>query len=232
MCGFSRRFDSSYRDSLSRVHRGDIGVPCIVRSQTCDRYDPSGYFVSYSAASGGIFVDCSIHDIDLSLMYFATGDSSSPTLPIPKSAYAVGIAAVHPELVNTNDRDNAVGVVEFWGGKIAHLYASRMMAHGQYDCTEVTGTKGALRVNMNAATNLLEMHEPNGVRREVPQDYFGRFAEAFVVEVNEFTDAVLDGTKLPLTLDSAYKALEIGVALQEALVSGKKIEWDETGKRL
>ena len=126
ICGFSRRFDASYRDAYDRIKNGSIGRPAVLRSQTCDKLDPSGFFVEYAQFSGGIFVDCSIHDIDLALWFF--GEDS-----IVKSVSAIGITAVSPELRRYNDRDNALGIVEFYGGKIAQLYCSRMMAAGQED---------------------------------------------------------------------------------------------------
>jgi myo-inositol 2-dehydrogenase/D-chiro-inositol 1-dehydrogenase len=48
MCGFSRRFDPSYRDAHSKMDSGLIGRPSIFRSQTCDKLDPSGFFVAYA----------------------------------------------------------------------------------------------------------------------------------------------------------------------------------------
>lgn len=59
MCGFSRRFDASYRDAFEKTDAGVIGRPTIIRSQTCDKYDPSGFYVDYAAWSGGCFVDMS-----------------------------------------------------------------------------------------------------------------------------------------------------------------------------
>lgn len=59
MCGFSRRFDSSYRDAYEKIEAGLIGRPSIIRSQTCDKHDPSGFFVKYAALNGGCFVDMS-----------------------------------------------------------------------------------------------------------------------------------------------------------------------------
>ena len=109
ICGFSRRFDASYRDAHRRVTNGDIGRPSVFRSQTCDKLDPSGFFVAYAESSGGIFVDCSIHDIDLALWFF--GEDS-----LVKSVSAVGITAVQPDLRKHNDRDNAIGMVEFYVG--------------------------------------------------------------------------------------------------------------------
>ncbi|KAK7723374.1 hypothetical protein SLS57_004568 [Botryosphaeria dothidea] len=225
MCGFSRRFDSSYRDAFQRMQAGSIGKPAVFRSQTCDKLDPSGFFVEYAQFSGGIFVDCNIHDIDLSLWYF--GQDSKV-----KSVIALGITAVSPELAKYGDVDNGVGVVEFYDGKIAHFYSSRMMAAGQHDMSEIIGTNGKLVVNANPQGTLVEMHEPNGVRREIPEHYYGRFEYAFVTEANEFTAACLDNTELPFKLDGAVQAVRIGCALQESLRSGKKIWFDEQGNRV
>lgn len=224
MCGFSRRFDASYRDAHSKMEGGLIGRPSIFRSQTCDMLDPSGFFVAYAEFSGGIFVDCSIHDIDLALWFF--GQDSQV-----KSVVASGITAVQPELRKHKDRDNAVGIVEFWDGKIAHLFASRMMAAGQDDATEIIGTEGKLQVNAQPMANLVNIYEAGGVRREIPPHYYGRFEQAFVTESNEFTAACLDNGNLPFKLAGAVQAVKIGCALQEALITGKKIYFDEVGRR-
>jgi myo-inositol 2-dehydrogenase/D-chiro-inositol 1-dehydrogenase len=130
VCGFSRRFDASYRDAYEKMRSGLIGRPSVFRSQTCDMLDPSGFFVEYARFSGGIFVDCSIHDIDLALWFFGEGEQHECKV---KSITAVGITATAPELQRYNDRDNALGLVEFYDGKIAQLFCSRMMAAGQED---------------------------------------------------------------------------------------------------
>lgn len=144
----------------------------------------------------------------------------------------MGITAVQPGLKKWEDVDNGVGIVEFWGGKIAYFYGSRMMAAGQHDMTEIIGTEGKLVVNGSPQTNLTEMHEATGVRREIPPDYYGRFHEAFVTEANEFTECCLDDKPLPFQLKGAVQAVEIGCALQESVRSGEKIHFDEVGKRV
>jgi myo-inositol 2-dehydrogenase/D-chiro-inositol 1-dehydrogenase len=206
LCGFSRRFDASYRAAFERSDNGGIGRPTILRSQTCDKYRDDQYFVTYAEHSGGVFVDATIHDIDLALWFFGA-DS------IVKSV-------------------SAVGIVEFWGGRIAYFYASRMMAAGQHDVTEVIGTHGKLTINQNAANDLVEHHEPNGIRREIAQTYYERFGPAFVTESNEFTECVLDDKKLPFKLSGAVAAVKIGAALQEALRTGVKLEFNEIGERI
>lgn len=225
MCGFSRRFDASYRDAARRIEAGDIGRPAIIRSQTCDKHRDDDYFVQYAKFSGGIFVDANIHDIDLALWYF--GQDS-----VVKSVTAVGINARLADLKKHNDVDNGIGVVEFYGGKIAYFYSSRMMAAGQTDTTEIIGTHGKIVVNGNPQQNLVELHESSGVRREVPQTYYDRFEQAFVTESNEFTECILDGKKPPFQLSGAITAVKIGDALRKSLHTGKKLEYNELGEEI
>ncbi|QGA14090.1 hypothetical protein EYB26_001743 [Talaromyces marneffei] len=220
MCGFSRRFDESYRDAHAKMEAGLIGRPSVFRSQTCDVLDPSGFFVAYAQFSGGIFVDCSIHDIDLALWFF--GEDSKV-----RSVSAVGITAVEPGLREHNDRDNAVGVIEFIDGRIAYLFASRMMASGQEDSTEIIGTKGKLTVNLVPQDNLVRIYEPGGIRHELPQNYYGRFKNAFAREAVEFTDCCLDDIEVPVKLASAVTAVRIGAALQESMITENKIWFDD-----
>lgn len=226
MCGFSRRFDESYRDAHAKMRAGLIGRPCVFRSQTCDMLDPSGFFVAYAEMSGGIFVDCSIHDIDLALWFF--GEDGEAKV---RSVTAVGITAVEPDLRRYNDRDNAVGLIEFADGRIVHLYCSRIMAAGQEDTTEIIGTKGKLGVNTMPVANLVRVHEPTGIRHEVPKDYWDRFKNAFAREAIEFVDCCLDDTPVPVRLETAVAAVKIAAALQESMISGRKIWFDGSGKR-
>lgn len=225
MCGFSRRFDESYRDAFAKTKAGLIGRPSVFRSQTCDMLDPTGFFVAYAQHSGGIFVDCSIHDIDLALWFYGKEEDTKV-----RSVSAVGITAVEPDLRKHNDRDNAVGLVEFSDGRIAYLYCSRMMAAGQEDTTEIIGTRGKLTVNITPTANLVRVHEPGGIRHEAPKTYWDRFKAAFATEANEFTACCLDGTDVPVKLATAVAAVKIGAALQESLITGKKIWFDDQGE--
>ncbi|EKG20567.1 Oxidoreductase [Macrophomina phaseolina MS6] len=140
MAGYSRRFDASYREAKAKIDAGVIGKPFLVRSQTGDLRDDTGFFVRYAAKNGAIFVDCSIHDIDLAMWYL--GDV------VPKTAFAIGTLTHHPELAQSRDVDNGVAVLEFWDGKMAYFYCSRTQAHGQDVATEIIGTHGKIMVNL------------------------------------------------------------------------------------
>jgi myo-inositol 2-dehydrogenase/D-chiro-inositol 1-dehydrogenase len=151
---------------------------------------------------------------------------------VVKSVSAVGTCARYQGLKQYGDVDNGVGIVEFWSGKIAYFYACRMMAVGQHDMTEVIGTHGKLTINANPVHDLVEHHEATGIRREIAQTYWDRFEPAFIRESNEFTEAILDDKPLPFKLAGAVQSLQIGSYLQEALRTGKKLNFDEIGNRV
>ena len=101
------------------------------------------------------------------------------------------------------------------------------MAHGQEDTTEIIGTEGKLSVNSNSQRNFVNFSHSGGVTRKISPNFIGRFGPAFVQESNEFTAVCLDNTPLPFKLNNAVKAVEIGSYLQEALVTGKQLHFDE-----
>ncbi|EXJ90661.1 myo-inositol 2-dehydrogenase [Capronia coronata CBS 617.96] len=224
MAGFSRRFDASYRDAHKKVMDKAIGEPFLIRSNTCDLLDDTGFFVQYAKRNGGIFVDCTIHDIDLALWFLGN--------PKPKSCFAVGTLRHHPELAESQDVDNGVAVVEFYGGKIGYFYASRTQSHGHDVCTEVTGTQGKVMVNVIPRVNNVVLADKMGMRHEVQPEYWQRFEEAFVTEANEFVDSVLYDKPVPVPLDAGFMVMKIGRALQESLTMGRVVKFDEQGNQM
>lgn len=216
MIGFVRRFDASYRDAAAKIQAGLVGKPYLIRSQTCDQNDPGGFFVRFAATSGGIFLDCSVHDIDL--VRWLLGN------PTPKRVYASGTIAIHQGLREFHDVDNGLGTVEFADGSLATFMASRTMAHGHETLTEVFGTEGRVSVGVNPRLNRVEISDAHGVRNECTPDFYARFADAFLVEAQEFVDAALGKGQLSLTLRDATEATRIGLAMTQALREGRPVE--------
>ncbi|KAI9146809.1 Oxidoreductase family, alpha/beta domain-containing protein [Paramyrothecium foliicola] len=225
MVAFVRRFDESYQDALSKIQLGGIGKPLIYRSQQYEKGDLGPFFTGYLKNSGGIFVDSIIHDIDLALMFL--GDMEC----IPKSVSAVGRNAVHTYLSEMGDADNAVGVCEFWDGRFAFFYNSRIAAHGYDSQSEIFGSSGKVSVNLTSQRNRVEFCDSDGVIKTDPTpSWYDRYKEAFVAEVNEWVNAVLDGKPMPIPLRSSLTSLIIATSLQESLRTGQKIHFDRTGK--
>ncbi len=216
MVGYGRRFDSSYRDAYDKIQAGSIGTPFLVRSQNLDMNDPSGFFVRFAPTSGGIFLDCTVHDIDLARWLLGS--------PNPVRVFAAGVVALHEGLREFGDVDNGVATCEFADGQMACFYASRTMAHGHETSTEVFGTQGRLAVGQNPRVNRVDISDAHGVRNECTPTFYERFEDAFLQAQMHFVDAVLDDFAPALTLHDATEATRIALALRESLHTRRVVE--------
>ena len=216
MIGYGRRFDPSYRDAWEKIQAGLIGAPFLVRSQNLDMNDPSGFFVRFAPTSGGIFLDCTVHDIDLARWLLGA--------PKPLRVFATGVVAIHHGLREFADVDNGVATCEFADGKMACFYASRTMAHGHETLTEIFGTGGRLTVGHNPRLNRVDIADAHGVRNECTPTFYERFEEAFLRETEHFVACVLDDAAPALTLHDATEATRIALALRESLQSRRVVE--------
>jgi myo-inositol 2-dehydrogenase/D-chiro-inositol 1-dehydrogenase len=216
MIGYVRRFDASYQDAHKRIASGAIGKPFIVRSQTTDMNDPSGFFVRFAPKSGGIFVDMSVHDIDAIRWLLGS--------PKPRRVFAVGTIAVHQGLKDCGDIDNGIAVVEFENGAMATIYASRTMAHGHETTTEIIGTEGRLFVGRDGLLNRVETADRHGIRVQTTPTFWERFEDAFLRETQHFVDCVRHDRQPDLTLHDATEATRIAIALRTSLNERRAVD--------
>jgi len=216
MIGFVRRFDASYQDAHRHIASGAIGRPFMVRSETCDQNDPTGFFVRFAPTSGGIFVDMSVHDIDLARWLLGS--------PKALRAFSVGTVAVHEGLRGCGDVDNGVAICEFADGRMACFYASRTMAHGHETATEVVGTDGRLVIGRDGRANQVEIADAHGIRTLTTPTFYERFADAFLREEIHFIDCVRHDRAPALTLHDATEATRIGIALRTSLDERRVVE--------
>jgi myo-inositol 2-dehydrogenase/D-chiro-inositol 1-dehydrogenase len=221
--GFMRRFDPSYKEAFDRIAAGQIGRPFLVRSQTTDQNDTDGFFVRFAGTSGGIFLDCTVHDIDVARWLLGK--------PRAKRVFAAGAVALHGGLREFGDVDNGVAICEFEDGKLAMFYASRTQAHGNDTHSEVIGTAGALAIGHNPRANRVEIYDATGIRNECTPNFFDRFEEAFLYEARAFVAAVQGGAgsggnataQAGATLADALEATRIGIALRQSLESAQAV---------
>lgn len=214
MVGFNRRFDADYQTAKTAIENGEIGTPYFLRSQTCDKLDPNGFFIQFAPTSGGIIMDCNIHDIDLIRWLISDKNGNVPDVV---RVYATGCNAVHSELAACQDVDNAISTIEFANGSMAHLYSSRTFAHGHETSTEIIGTTGKLLIGAGAASNRIIKSDANGVGHQALPDFFSRFEKSFETEMQAFVAACLGEQPLRSNLHDATEATRIGLALTESL---------------
>ena len=177
--GFNRRFDANFARVRKAVETGEIGTPRILHITSRDPAPPP---ISYIRLSGGIFLDMTIHDFDMSR--FLIGDEVD-------EVFVSGGVMVDPEIGASGDLDTAVIVLRFRSGVIATIDNCRQAAYGYDQRVELLGSLGAIATE-NCYPNQAVVSTGTAVRKDLPLNFFmERYRDSFAAELRAFCEAVL-----------------------------------------
>jgi myo-inositol 2-dehydrogenase/D-chiro-inositol 1-dehydrogenase len=216
MLGFMRRFDESYQYAHKKTAAGDIGKVILFRacSQDPEKFIQSS--IAFAGHSGGEFLDMSVHDIDLARWF--TGSE-------PETVYAIGGCYAHPEFGKYRDGDNVSCLMKFKNGAMVYIFAGRTAPHGYNVETEIIGTKGILRIARVPQKNLVEILDNHGVRKECSENFLERFDTAYVNEMQEFVNCVIEGRRPEVTVYDGTRVSEIAYQCKESFESGELLRF-------
>jgi inositol 2-dehydrogenase len=209
---FMRRFDNGYASAKCKIDEGLIGTPIVFKSSSRDPYRPSLEYLN-PRLSGGLFVDCGIHDIDLAR--WLVGEISS--------VYSFGGVLAYPEMAEIGDVDNAITTLQFAGGAIGVIDLSRSGVYGYDIRTEILGTKGTLKVGYLRETPLLVMTKGSVAHDTVPY-FMERFEQAYVSQLQDFVDNVLKDRAPSITCDDGVAALKISLAATRSFKERRPVD--------
>lgn len=212
--GFMRRYDSSYAYAKQKIQEGAIGTPYMVKATGIDPEALVEGSIKFAATSGGIFIDMAVHDIDL-MRWFLDDE--------PTEVYAIGSTFKHPEFKAVGDDETAVATYKFKNGGIGVIHVGRTSPHGYHVETEIVGTEGSIRISPVPEKNLAMLYNSNGVVTECVEGFPQRFAEAYLLEMQEFINCVCEGRKPGVTVYDGTKSTAIAFGTTEAWKSGKVV---------
>jgi len=207
MLGFMRRYDASYAYAKKKIEEGYIGQPILVRAYGLDPEKLVEGAIRFAKTSGGIFLDMAIHDIDLCRWYLESE---------PEKVYAIGGSYLHKEFGEFGDCDNACAMMQFKNGTMAMIYVGRTAPHGYHVETEIVGTKATLRISNVPQKNLVTIYDQNGAVQECVSGFPERFEQAYLSEVQEFVNCVLEGRKPSVTVYDGTLSTKVAYAATEA----------------
>ncbi|MBS1956133.1 MAG: inositol 2-dehydrogenase [Cyanobacteria bacterium SZAS-4] len=218
--GFNRRFDPNFSHVQSVVKAGKIGEPHIIRITSRDPAPPP---IEYIKVSGGIFMDMTIHDFDMAR--FLAGSEVT-------KVFAMGGVRVDPRIKDANDIDTAVITLEFENGAIATIDNSRQAVYGYDQRVEVFGSAGAISADNNTP-HRTTLADKSGVHTPLPLNFFmDRYTESYLLEINQFVQAVFEGTDVPVTGEDGRMPVLMALAARQSLSEGKTIALSEIAAKI
>ncbi len=218
--GFNRRFDQNYRRVREGIANGEIGQPHIVHIISRDPAPPP---IEYVKTSGGIWLDCSIHDMDM--VRFLVGSEV-------KEVYTMGAVNLNPEFEKYGDVDTSIVALTFENGVMGTIDNSRQAVYGYDQRCEVLGSGGSIMINNNYQNSAI-ISTGTEVRRDLPLNFFmDRYTDSFITEMDAFCEYVLnDGPNLCTGLDGRAPVV-IAIAAKKSFEEGRPVSLEEVDRPL
>jgi scyllo-inositol 2-dehydrogenase (NAD+) len=210
--GFQRRFDRGYVAARKKIEAGEIGTPVLLKSTSRDPFAPPMEFCD-PAKSGGLILDMGIHDFDVARMLMGEIES----------VYCIGGVLVYHEMNKIGDIDNAVISLNFENGSLGVVDISRNAVYGYDIRAEVLGSKGTVKIGYLRETPLTFLNK-DGVTHDVVPHFMERFGEAYLAQIKNFVDHVLQQKQPAITAADGIAALIVSLAATRSYKENKPIQ--------
>ena len=213
--GFWRRFAWPYREAARLLADGAIGTPRLARLSQWNSQPPPPAFCD-PAVSGGIEIDCGVHELDLAAWLLGS----------PIAHVSAAGTPGDPAIAAVGDVETLVALAVTAGGAPATIDLARSVRYGDDVRSEIVGARGALLISA-AGTGSLHLGDSTGLSEQpVPSDHV--LDDALAAQADCFARAV-GGHRdpdLPGSATSAH-ALAAAQAMRRARLSGEvELVWE------
>jgi predicted dehydrogenase len=209
--GFWRRHAWPYREAKRLLAEGAIGEPRMLRLAQWDAEPPPAAFCD-PAVSGGIEIDCGVHECDL-----AAWLCGAPVV----EAFARG-APTRSDIAAVGDVESLAGLLVLAAGQPASVDIARTAAFGDVVRSEIVGERGALICEAHGAGALLVRQE-DGLREVLPMTD-DVLLDALARQVDALAAAVAGGPVPDAARPSdAAAALRAALAMQQSRRTGAAV---------
>ncbi len=196
--GFMRRFDPGYVNAKRLIEDGSLGKIESFRALGRDTYLPNP---AYIRPSGGMFLDMSVHDLDLARFLIGEVEEVS----------AWGAVLVDEMFNEADDCDTSVCMLRFENGVLGVVENARHSNWGYDIRTEVAGSLG--KVVIEGANKTPITHYTNSESRADVFDCFpDRFEAAYKLQLEAFFESLQNGTPPNPGVDEALATLRLALA--------------------
>jgi len=203
--GFMRRYDPGYAAAMRRIEGGGIGTPVIFKSLGRDKEQPpiSAY---ESNVNGMILYTNTIHDFDLARWLMRDEVTN---------VHAYTTSAIRPEVAKYGDVVASVVNLQYRQGAIGNVESYAQAVYGYDVRTEIVGSKGTIMVGSLDRVPAVFMTARGG-EQMLADHFLSRFADAYLIEMRDFVQSILDDREVKIPGEDGLKALAIAVAAERS----------------
>lgn len=203
--GFWRRFAPPWATAKRLLVEGAIGKPLMVRLSQWDADPPPAQFCDPDK-SGGLAIDCGVHEYDLAEWLTGMRVHKTTSFPLP---------LVDESLGAVGDIDNLVVVLELEQGVVATVDLSRNCRYDDDVRTEILGERGAIFVDM-LPTGRTRLATADGVSIVPGSETGDAFAAGVLRQAEAFARAVAGENVDVPGAEASSRAVATGLAVQRA----------------
>jgi myo-inositol 2-dehydrogenase/D-chiro-inositol 1-dehydrogenase len=209
--GLNRRFDAAHRSVHDAVASGRIGDLHLVRITSRDPEPPP---LEYVRVSGGIFLDMTVHDLDMA-RYVAGSEIDE--------VYARGEVRVDPAIGDAGDLDTVVVTLRHEDGTLTTIDNSRRAAYGYDQRVEAFGSKGMAASGNPPEHTGLTLTADGSAGTVLPHFFLERYRASYVAAWAAFEAAVRGGAAPEVTGGDGRRALVLGLAARRSAEEGRPV---------
>jgi predicted dehydrogenase len=211
--GFMRHYDPAYAAAKTQIEAGEIGEPVIFKSIGRDKDMPP--LAAYqSGMNGMLFYNSSIHDFDLAR--WMMNDEV-------KEVHSYTTVAIRPEVAQYGDVVAGVVNLKFARGAIGNVESYVQSQYGYDVRTEVIGSKGSILIGGLQGAPALTL-KPKGSSHDIVDHFLIRFADAYVLEMRDFVQTILNDKPVKVTGEDGLRSLQIAVAAQKSYLESRPVQ--------
>lgn len=213
--GFWRRFSPPWVALRRSVASGAIGKPLMLRLAQWDQDPPPAEFCD-PAVSGGLAIDCGVHEFDLA--EWLTGE---------RVVRVIGrhLPTVDPAVAAAGDVDNMVAMLEMESGGVATVDLTRNARFGEDVRSEVLGSEGAVMVEM-FPTGRARIGDRNGLRTIEGSEVAAADRAGLAAQALAFAGAVAgESIEIP-GASASNRAVRIAITVEQAIKTDRWVTID------
>ena len=121
------------------------------------------------------------------------------------------------------DVDNAITNMTFTNGAIGSVTLSRNGVYGYGIHTEIVGTEGTIQIGYDRETPIVMMMR-DGITHDTIPGFYERFENAYIVQLQDFVQNLVQGRPSPITCDDGIAAQKIALAARKSSEQGVIVE--------